>query len=235
MPAVAESDACSHNQIMNKWLCPHCNEELLGAVNRCWKCGARVTEPEPVFDAEVIEPVEEAEIEQIADTATFTAVMVERLTAEELSLAMAKEPPRRGSPFAFDTKLSSPGSRSTYVSAGPYRREEKEGPPASGQMGSRPLQANYKQNQAAIGGVVAALVLGVISIFVLPMTVFGIIPALLGVLLGIYGLYSDRRAFAIIALLLCCLATAAGLYFIAFATYELLIDPSLNPLNQPSF
>ena len=227
---LAENSRASHNHNMNKWYCPHCGDELLGAVNRCWKCGQRVSQPEMVLEAEVLEPVVVTASEPESDTATLTAVEVERVTGEDLSLAMPKEPPRRGSPFAFDTRLNAATQATVYLSDGPYRREMKH---PAGPFGSQPTPTRYKQNQAAIGGVVAALVLGIVSLFVLPLTVFGIIPALLGVFLGIYGLYSDRRAFAIVALLLCCLATAGGLYLIAFAVYEFMFGAGSTLVPAP--
>src|SRR5689334_4234246 len=90
-----------HNHAMNKWPCPHCQEELLGSVNRCWKCSQRVTPPD--FDRlvtaeEVSEPREEDGV-----LVAVEAPQTHELTTDEVALAIGKEPPRRGSPFAFSS------------------------------------------------------------------------------------------------------------------------------------
>lgn len=212
---------------MNKWPCPHCHEELLGAVNRCWKCGGRVTPPnfEQLVTAEA---VEEHEDEGGVLVAAEVAV-AQQLTRDEVSLAMEKEPPRRGSPFAFDTTLAAQGRapQDPFVGEGPYQRESK-GPPSDPL--SRPtLVVKYPQHQAAIGGVVASLVLGIASLVILPCTIFSSVLAVLGVACGIWGLYCERKGLAIIALLICCLSLAISLYLIVFLLFEALYPAVLAP------
>lgn len=206
---------------MNKWHCPHCNDELLGSVNRCWRCGQRVTPPDftrLVLAEEVTAPTA-AELAVVVEPEVASAVVQVALTADDLALASLKEPPRRGSPFAFDTVLSGRPPQEPYLGNGPYQREAKAAlPPVLGPSAALPTQ--YRQNQGAIGGVVASLLLGLASLAILPFSIFGFVTALIGVACGVWGMFHERKGVAISGLLLCCLALAISLYLMGFMLYD---------------
>lgn len=59
---------------------------------------------------------------------------------------------------------------------------------------------------------IAALVLGTFGLLISPVRFEGAIVGLLGLLMGIWGLYSTRRGWALFGLILCCLAIGVGGY-----------------------
>jgi hypothetical protein len=71
-------------------------------------------------------------------------------------------------------------------------------------------EAKYPRITASAGGAVAALVLGAMSLIFSFFTWLAIFTALIGLVMGIWGLYSTRRGSAIIGVLLCCVALAFG-------------------------
>lgn len=219
---------------MEEWPCPHCNEPLLGAANRCWKCGGRVRQPSPkvvtsaatsgpltareLLDTVILATVAEGEDTDVLVATTAESVALAMLTRQEVSLALAKEPPRRGSPFAAEVPLSQRVPHETVYGQGPYKPVAPTG--GFGAPDYPVLAAQYPKHSAAIGGVVASLVLGVAGLCALFFTVFGALLAMPGAIAGIWGLQSNRRNLAILGILLCCLAMAIGGYRAGFALYE---------------
>src|SRR5690606_36082050 len=133
-----------------------------------------------------------------------TAVAAEPLaplTAEEVALALAEVPPRRGSPFAYATPARSRSPNAPFYGQGPYR---PDGPRPMGAL--PPLRPKYPQHSGALGGVAASLVLGVASFFILSLTLWGTVAAILALICGLYGLLSDRKRIALAAVLIDSLA-----------------------------
>jgi hypothetical protein len=139
------------------------------------------------------------------------------LTRQEVGLALTKEPPRRGSPFAAEVPLSQRVPHETVYGQGPYKPVVPPGGFGADYPG---LAARYPQHSAAIGGVVASLVLGIAGLCALLFTIFGALLAMPGAIAGIWGLQSNRRNLAILGILLCSLAMAIGGYCAGFALYE---------------
>ncbi len=200
---------------------------MLGAVNRCWRCGTPFVSRTGPAD---LPPVRRTPVEMPAQATTEAAEtrVVDRAEAEiargegdadvaaseveaaststnvgdSASTAVAtsdhdaatKQPVvRRGSPFA-----SSPPHAAATTTVPPAKPQSYYGPPAS-----------YPRHAAAIGGAIAALLLGVLSLlgaFYIP--VGGLITSVVGLVMGVWGLYSERRGVAIAGLLLCCVALA---------------------------
>jgi hypothetical protein len=208
---VAGTSRQLNNRRMEKWNCPHCGEEMLGAVNRCWSCGQRVSQPvEAVIMAE---PAALASVEVDAEEAE------QEFTAEDIALALHQEPPRRGSPFARMAELAEPNPFAPRYGEGPYRAGHT--PATAGVLPERgPAPTAYPRNAGAIGGVVAALVLGVLSLAAAWFTVFAFITAMVGIGLGIWGLKTDRKTLAMAALLLCALAVLVTGFFFALTVYQ---------------
>jgi hypothetical protein len=64
----------------------------------------------------------------------------------------------------------------------------------------------------AMGGTVASLVLGALAAFFAALWPPAALIALLGLAMGIWGLSSPRRNWALVGMLLCCLAIGLGAY-----------------------
>ena len=195
--------------------CPRCAEPLMGAVNRCWKCGLDLraaTQPhtpptsmnqaEPLIVAELAPEKTEAETDQAA-----TSTATEPLPTQATGPAYAPEPGqivgytpegltiRKGSPFAAGALLLPPQQAPKYGAAA-----RKKKPPG--------LQQAY----ASAGGAIAAMVLGTFGLIIAPFRFEGAIVGALGLIMGIWGLYSPRRGWALFGLILCCLAIGLGMY-----------------------
>lgn len=199
--------------------CANCGEELLGAVNRCWRCGTRIEShpgdialppvrrapiPPQVEIAAAIVAEEDATDDPADSNAVVEAALADGTTAEtpasdKASGEIDANPPvvarRVGSPFADPAAASDDGSA------------ERLQPPKTHFV---VRQANYPRHVASAGGSIAALVLGILSLIASFYTVGAVVTALIGLLMGIWGLYSTRRGPAIIGILLCCIAMAIG-------------------------
>ncbi len=66
----------------------------------------------------------------------------------------------------------------------------------------REMPANF-QNLAAVGGAVGALLLGIWSIFGATISPYASINAMVGILMGFWGITSPRKKMAIIGIVLC--------------------------------
>jgi hypothetical protein len=175
--------------------CSKCGEELLGAVNRCWKCGQTFAlHPEidgrPPVRAELPsgagQPLEAIIVEQAGETPTAA-----HAGGDAVQLAL----PTPVIPVATPRYvLPRPASTSELIDA---RR--------AGLM--------------AMGGTVASIVLGVFAAGLAMVWPPAAMIAVLGLVMGIWGLHSPRRNWALIGMLLCCLAIGLGAYGVARAAY----------------
>jgi hypothetical protein len=64
----------------------------------------------------------------------------------------------------------------------------------------------------AMGGTVASIVLGLFAACFALIWPPAAIIAVLGLVMGIWGLYSPRRNWALVGMLICCLAIGIGMY-----------------------
>lgn len=177
--------------------CAKCGEELMGSVNRCWRCGqefvARRADGDlppvrrtPVVDASIAVLV--AEFSEIDSTSLEAYVAAHPGRSQREANVV-----RRGSPF---------GDRGTAtletiepVTANSVRDEKRE------------REVRYQKNGGATAGAILTLPLGVIGFvaaFLFPIA--GVLLSLLGLAFGVWGLRSRRRGLAIVGLLLCCLS-----------------------------
>jgi hypothetical protein len=194
--------------------CPQCGEALMGAVNRCWKCGLDLraesrpgslpvsrTAQEPLIVAELAEAP--AASNAVAGNA---AQAVSPPIPNPTEPAIGAESPvlefgpngsllRRGSPFAANAMLLPPRQV-----------------PEFGASAARHKKPSLQQAHASNGGAIAALVLGIFGLILAPLRFEGAIVGMVGLMMGIWGLYSQRRGWALAGLILCCLAIAIGMY-----------------------
>jgi hypothetical protein len=85
----------------------------------------------------------------------------------------------------------------------------------------------------AMGGTVGALALGIFALCLAPFRFEAAIVALLGLGLGVWGLYSPRRGWALAGVLLCCLGIGLGAYRGATDLYILIKKNQPVELDDP--
>ena len=187
--------------------CSKCGEELLGAVNRCWKCGQTFALP-PEMDGRP--PVRAAAT--IAPGQPLEAIIV-----GELAVAA-------GSPFG-------PGGPTVVPPAIPRMALSRVASTAE-------LIEARRAGLMAMGGTVTSLVLGVFSAILAAFWPPAAIVAVLGLIMGIWGLSSPRRNLALVGMLLCCLAIGFGTFGMARRIYIGIlssrpIEESVSPNAEP--
>ena len=181
--------------------CSQCGEELLGAVNCCWKCGTKFAlRPEMDGRPPFRRP-------PMAETAA-AAPPAEVVTVAEASGEAVPINIRRGSPFDAAAKLSpaprsanGPENATAAVSATPAVPAQ---PPAD-------YADRYSEHVVSVVAAVLSVVLGLASVvmcFYFPIGALAV--AVFGLALGVWGLYSERRGVAVIGLILCCIALSFG-------------------------
>src|SRR4029077_3725812 len=117
---------------------------------------------------------------------------------------------RRGSPFA---EQHTARLRAATAPVSPARLRDRHGQP----------QGDHARMSAATGGAVAALLLGIFGLcgsYYIPEG--ALITAVLGIGMGLWGIYSDRRGLAIVGLLLCCLTLGSAGFFGAIKLFVLI-------------
>ena len=180
-------------------LCSHCGEELMGAVNRCWKCGTPIQSHSGPLD---VPPVRRSPIVGPLN-APLEATVLDEATATVVELRGT----RRGSPFAKDA--------ATLRAVGGKKPAREESPPVARPIASESVGSQFA-SIVAVG--LAAVAWGVS--FRVPIA--GVCLAFFVVVLGIWGLFGTRRGVAIFALLLGCTALAWGAFGTLVQIYQML-------------
>jgi hypothetical protein len=208
--------------------CSKCGEELLGPVNRCWKCGQTFAtlpdmgglppvrrEPAPASAPVIAAPLA-AEPAALASEVTGIDEPVAAVAADSGSgPAVAAESPRvrTGSPFA-------PGVATTLVR------------PSSSPLANRPKPPGTQElirDKVAVAGAIGSLVLGGFGLAVSWMqnptaVIGGALIAILGMAMGIWGLHSKRRGWALFGMLICVAAIALASYSGAMILYQMQME-----------
>ncbi len=180
----------------------------MGAVNRCWKCGidlrAESRPGMPPVSRNAFEPIVVAELAPEPAPAPVVAPAVSDPAQPVAAAAGVETPPlefgpngsllRRGSPFAAGSLLLPPQQLQEFAGQSPK------------------MTPSRQQAYASNGGAIAALALGIFGVILAPMRFEGAIVGVIGLGMGIWGLYSQRRGWALAGLILCCLAIAIGMY-----------------------
>lgn len=190
--------------------CAHCGEELLGAVNRCWKCGKQFA-AQPTVDG--LPPVR---VEAPSSVGVATAAASEPLEARVLDDSMSAA-------LAETTVLERPSAAPSDSEAQPQPRPPPpKFPPPPNPLDTPPPQpvsipsmrrhVPPRPNIAAIGGAYAALAIGIFALALSPFRWEAAIVGLVGLVMGLWGLYSPRRGWALLGMLLCALAIGWGTF-----------------------
>lgn len=211
--------------------CSKCGEELLGPVNRCWKCGQTFAtlpdtgglppvrrEPSPVA-APVVAAAPAVAPMALADAAGIEEPVqaVPADSAAEPSSAPAAPRLRTGSPF-------SPGASTTLVQPGPVR--------GTSPLPNRPKPPETQdliRDQVAVAGAIGSLVLGSFGVAVAWMqnpsaVIGGALIAILGLAMGMWGLHSKRRGWALFGMLICVFAISLASYSGAMILYQMQLE-----------
>jgi DNA-directed RNA polymerase subunit RPC12/RpoP len=185
--------------------CAQCGEELLGAVNRCWRCGAKVLFQAGDTD---LPPIRRPPVPTVASPAP------DRGDAEVVEAAFADAGPADAAPLSG--AAPEPGSAGVpgRRRGSPFATSHLPPPaPRSGLRVLRWLTPDF--------GAVAACVLGLLSL--IACLVSGLVAAIaagVGLLLGVWGLSARRRGPAIAGILLCCLGLLIGSFWTIAGWYE---------------
>jgi hypothetical protein len=187
--------------------CANCGEELLGAVNRCWRCGTRVASHHGEPDLPPVRAL------PIAGTATA-----------------AGETPAAEGPTAPESEA--PESGGNVGTAGSTNHE----PPVPSLVPKLRVRAGrallLDSPSAAGAAAIAALVLGMFAFASSFFTSGALLLAIVGLPFGIFGLFSARRGSAVVGMLLCCIALAIGGFQALVWWYQL--RSGMSPWDLPN-
>jgi hypothetical protein len=209
--------------------CSKCGEELLGPVNRCWKCGQQFTAQ---AEAGGLPPVRYAPVDLPSDVVMaelsggpVTATTVGEAAGQENSAPHASapsssghagKPVRTGSPFvrgAVMQPVTTPAFSRAPLAPGVSSRVP--GPP-----GHDPL---------AVAGVIIAILMGLFALGIAWIQTWvtigaAVVIALIGFAMGIWGLHSKRRGWALFGILISCAGLGLATYTGARLVYEMRLE-----------
>ncbi len=170
--------------------CAQCGEELLGAVNRCWRCGTTFALH---ADKSGLPPVRRRPVELLSTVPTKPQATQVISGPESVSTA-----PRQGSPFMAGT--ATPATFANSADPGSYV--------------TRPL------NPTTLIAAIIATLLGIIGLSLVNSVPFAAVAiALFAFGLAIWGLNQERRWVALIAIVLSLTAIGWGGYQSAIQIY----------------
>ena len=212
--------------------CAHCGEELLGAVNRCWKCGKQFIARPTV---EGLPPVRlEA---QGAQAEPLEAIVLDDLPVENRLSAGAATASAASTAMPAVATTSTPPPRQDSPSAvGPPPRLTPSRPALPNSFKPSPSLNRLpppRPNLAALGGAVASLIVGVFGVVLAPFRYEAAIIGLIGLLMGVWGVYSPRRGVALLGMFLCCLAIALGTYTGIRSVYRQMLRNAPIMVDEP--
>jgi hypothetical protein len=206
-------------------LCSHCGEELMGAVNRCWRCGTPLQAHAGRPD---IPPVRRSPITGPLDGPLEAVVLSEpgeQPAVEQGELLEKDMPLRRGSPFRMDAR--------TIRVAGPVPAPT---PTATATPTAAP-QRSYQFQLASQVAAVATPVLAILALFLsFAVPIAALCLATLAIGFGTWGLYSERRGTAILGLVVASgvlawagFATVVQMYQWIYGINPFATSPPLTP------
>lgn len=217
--------------------CSKCGEELLGPVNRCWKCGQQFTAQAetgglpPVRYAPIELPSDVVLAECAGGPVTATVPGQESAAATSPASAPSQGPignrVRSGSPFVKGAVMQ-PVTTPTFPRnpLAPGISPRIPGPP-----GHDPL---------AVAGAITAILMGIFALGIAWIASWvaisaAVVIALIGFAMGIWGLYSKRRGWALFGILISVAAIGLASYTGAILVYELRREQQESVETDPSF
>ena len=204
--------------------CGQCGEELLGAVNRCWRCGSTVLSR--AGDAN-LPPIRRPPIpvaSEVLGVSDEPDVVVAALADQLTGAPDARRPAVPDGTDPAGPSRPATAKRAPSAEPRPVRRIGSPfAEPAGQELPVRELRfGRFRVSYGSIcnAAAVTAVVLGLVSLSACFFTSWAIIAAVLGLGLGLGGVYSRHRGTAIMGILLCCLALTIGSFFAIVGWYE---------------
>ena len=189
--------------------CAKCGEELMGSVNRCWRCGQEFVARSSDGD---LPPIRRSPVVAASTGVLLAELSAPTPSAPEVNVANAVAPQlptgtvRRGSPFGdrgtATLEMMEPDSARTERDDA-FERESK-----------------YRTSGGATASAALTIPLGLVSFaaaFLFPLA--GILLALIGIGFSVWGLCSRRRGLAVAGLLFCFLSLALATFNEVVAIY----------------
>lgn len=205
-----------------KIICAKCGEELLGAVNRCWKCGTEFDLPSGDEDGPPVRRAPIADLHPAPSDNANLPVMAELADSEVSSTSSATPLPRNetGShtlPASAATQPAHEPALSTLDTAAGAERKgaEQTKPPAM--LPSPRFRISHRYG-GWLGGL--ALVIGLSSAAFSYHSFWALAGSFLGLALGIWALAGQRRGAAMLGIIFCCIALTVSGYRIVLVAYE---------------
>jgi hypothetical protein len=224
-------------------LCSRCGEELLGAVNRCWRCGQPIVsrlggdgEP-PIRRAPIEGPLHAAPSGEAAIPEINAAAGSSGPVTAELSLPAPND--ADSAEIAVFAAAAAPTTAAGGRAPATDAQRRKGSPFAAGaelmRVADLPPRDRYAesdlaQSRAAWAGVLAFFI-GAFSALASVFAWWAVLAGLVGLPFGAWGLRSYRRGMAIAGLVLCCIGMTAGAFQAAVQLYILI--KGTNPLGDP--
>lgn len=192
--------------------CTHCGEEILGAVNRCWKCGRTIG----------------------LQAGDFRTPPVRRLPP---TVATQEIPPidavlEAGSSGGVPAVVPSPSPHRVLPTRSPFtpgasllRTASSTLTPISALEESRSPKAVRTPSRSALAtadaAAIVSLVVALASLMLAPYFPIATLAMALGAIgMGVWGLQGPRRGVALASLLLACCALAWGGFEVAVLVYQ---------------
>lgn len=183
--------------------CAKCNEELLGSVNRCWKCGTQFA---AIGEEPGVPPVRRGPV-RLGGAPTIMAEAPGELVASWSEHVVATSP----------HAVPSAGEAAMRVGS-PFAVEPVGGGTAQPSSRSAARIPRYDRNAWSSGAAIASLSLGLMSLLGMAAMVSSrdvnpiltLLVAAMGFVMGIWGLFSRHRSLAIIGVIFCCLGLSFG-------------------------
>ncbi len=150
----------------------------MGSVNRCWRCGRSLVVVAGETD---LPPIRRAPVE-------LATVPTASLVDEPGQMAETTGP---GSPSHESATAAEVVGSAAETPVEPVHRT--------------PIQPKYPKKVFAESCAITSVVVGVLTAITSILTAWSLLPALVGIGLGVVGLGSDRRKTAAVGIALCCL------------------------------
>ena len=249
--------------------CAICGEELLGSVNRCWKCGNFVTShpgdaTQPPVRTDQQAPAVPSGLDGTGRAFEGASVENENAANNIAEQAASADPGGEGgiaesqSEMADTQGMAEAGSGSALTAelvddvAAPTTpeihfpgddlpnsdRPSRESldtpklaePVASSRAYVPPVKPAYTNSSLSTAGAFSSLVLGMIALVASYFTIASLFPAVLGIAMGVWGIFSNQRTVALVGLVFCVLAFGAGLFHVAIWVFESIYG--ISPFDQ---
>ena len=211
----------SENNGSMKITCAKCGEELLGAVNRCWKCGTSFELSAGDDDGPPVRRAPIADLEPVSGPAGEVPLMAELAEPEEASTANAAEL------RVVDPGLTPGASMPGAQPAEPPRATvpvTPAGAESKGPKQTKPPTALPKPRfriSHRYGGWLGALalLLGLASAAFSYHSFWALPGSLAGLAFGIWALAGRRRGAAMVGIIVCCIAFSVSGYRALLVAY----------------